>query len=234
MIQDQEVELTCGNGFYDPGEECDYGTTGPGPINQDGPDPIYACDTACRRAPDDADWDGIRDQHDVCPFVPDPLQIDSDGDGIGDMCDFGGPTNQDTDADQLTDADEGMRGTDPLNPDTDGDGLDDGIEVWIWQSNPLLADTDGGGVPDGQEVVNGTSPTIGFDDNATADTDHDGLTDGVEQMITGTNPADPDTDDDGLTDGDEVNLTLTNPLNPDSDGDGIPDGEDHTVTHAPV
>jgi gliding motility-associated-like protein len=42
----------------------------------------------------------------------------------------------DTDADGLTDAQEGVLGTDPTNPDTDGDGYSDGQEV-ANGSNPL-------------------------------------------------------------------------------------------------
>lgn len=35
----------------------------------------------------DADDDGVCDQEDVCPLVPDALQGDADGDGLGDACD---------------------------------------------------------------------------------------------------------------------------------------------------
>lgn len=35
----------------------------------------------------DADADGVPDYRDVCPFVPDPGQADTDGDGRGDACD---------------------------------------------------------------------------------------------------------------------------------------------------
>jgi uncharacterized repeat protein (TIGR03806 family) len=35
----------------------------------------------------DTDQDGILDALDVCPMVPDPLQLDSDFDGTGDLCD---------------------------------------------------------------------------------------------------------------------------------------------------
>jgi hypothetical protein len=37
-------------------------------------------------AEDDADEDGIPDERDVCPGVPDPDQLDTDGDGVGDAC----------------------------------------------------------------------------------------------------------------------------------------------------
>ncbi len=36
----------------------------------------------------DADMDGVPDATDVCPAVPDPVQVDTDGDGAGDACDL--------------------------------------------------------------------------------------------------------------------------------------------------
>jgi hypothetical protein len=37
----------------------------------------------------DADADGVQDLFDVCPFEPDPLQLDANGDEIGDACQCG-------------------------------------------------------------------------------------------------------------------------------------------------
>jgi hypothetical protein len=37
---------------------------------------------------DDSDWDGILDPDDNCPYVFNPDQTDSDGDGIGDVCEI--------------------------------------------------------------------------------------------------------------------------------------------------
>jgi hypothetical protein len=34
----------------------------------------------------DGDADGVCDAIDGCPFVPDPLEVDGDGDGVGDLC----------------------------------------------------------------------------------------------------------------------------------------------------
>jgi hypothetical protein len=117
----------------------------------------------------------------------------------------------DTDGDGLSDADEGVYGTNPTNPDTDGDGLPDGDEVNVTLTDPNLSDTDGDGLSDGDEVnVTLTDPNL-------SDTDDDGLSDGDEVNVYETDPRNPYTDEDGLRDGDEVNQTLTDPNDPDSD-----------------
>jgi hypothetical protein len=90
----------------------------------------------------------------------------------------------DSDGDGLSDAQEGVVGTDPNNPDTDGDGLQDGEEVLTWGTNPLNRDTDADVLLDGDEVnTYGTDPT-------NPDTDGDGIPDGVE-IANGTDPLDP-------------------------------------------
>lgn len=93
---------------------------------------------------------------------------DTDGDGINDDVEISNglnPTNptdaqEDFDRDNLTNAQEIVRGTDLRKADTDGDGLSDGDEV-PRGTNPLLTDTDGDGIPDGVEADKSCDPLIG-------------------------------------------------------------------------
>lgn len=64
----------------------------------------------------------------------DPIEPDTDGDGLRDGREveggFSDPSDQDTDDDELLDDSELRLGTDPRKPDTDGDGVIDGREVY--------------------------------------------------------------------------------------------------------
>ena len=104
------------------------------------------------------------------------------------------PLNPDTDGDGLTDSEELALGTDPRKRDTDGDGLPDGRE-YEHGFDPLVnndtdgdpdndadADPDGDGLTNFDEYLNGTDPSE-------EDTDGDGVWDGVE-AAQGSDPAD--------------------------------------------
>ncbi|MFN4884976.1 MAG: gliding motility-associated C-terminal domain-containing protein, partial [Bacteroidota bacterium] len=174
---------------------------------------------------------------------PEWYTLDCDGDSIPNGEENGtDPLNPDTDGDGVTDADEIQDGTDPTNPceflpesitvqvdsswfevDCDNDGLTNGEEL-IGNLEWNDPDTDGDGVLDGTEIIDGTSPldpcsllvasitlTPEFDWIA-LDCDNDGLDNGAE-LSNNTNPLNPDTDGDGVTDGAEVG-DITNPLDP--------------------
>ena len=158
-----------------------------------------------------------------------PTDYDNDGLTFREETAIGtDPVNDDSDGDGLTDGDEYENiGTNPLDGDTDRDGIDDGTEHNTIITDPLDSDTDNGGVSDGQEVQFGGDP-IGnpADDANSIDRDHDNLTDQHELSL-GTDIYNDDSDNDGLTDGFEVLELLTNPLASDSDNGGINDGTEH-------
>ncbi|MGI6369983.1 MAG: OmpA family protein [Ignavibacteria bacterium] len=173
----------------------------------------------------DTDGDGITDGDEYYKYKTDPLNPDTDGDGINDYDEIfkykTDPNRADSDNDGLNDYDEIFRHkTDPLNHDTDGDGVTDGDEVNIYKTNPLVADTDGDGINDYDEIFKyKTNPLL-------EDTDQDGINDYDEIFKYKTDPLNKDTDDDGLSDGDEINKYKTDPLNKDTDGDGLSDGDE--------
>ncbi len=180
------------------------------------------------RSGKDEIWDSYLSAGLGLTFTGEVCSVDKDGDGLG-KCDeekIGtDPMNPDTDGDGLTDGQEFLTyKTDPLKADTDGDSLSDGEEVLKHKTDPLKVDTDGDGLNDGEEVMKyKTDPLV-------KDTDKDGLTDGDEVMKYKTDPLKADTDKDGLTDGDEVMKYKTDPLKVDTDGDGLSDSEE-VITH---
>ncbi len=177
-----------------------------------------------------------------------PLNPDTDGDGLIDGIEVGGweilvvsrgtlhvhvtsdPGQVDTDADGLTDFREFTETyTNASNKDTDSDGLEDYVESvdgFQWQGEPYFTnasmfDTDIDGLEDGEEVILGADVYV-------------------------THANDSDSDDDGLKDGNEVLYiprpwqNPTNPLVNDTDQDGMLDGwemqvqsiADNTNTHS--
>ena len=170
----------------------------------------------------------------------DPLQADTDGDGINDNIEFrpgcnvdggmgtlldGYANSFDSDADGLRDkedavpdvADAPTPNRTPVIPDPNNQGE---LEVGERVTGICDPDSDGDGILDGEEFQIGTDP---YD----WDTDDDGRGDG-EFLGEGPIPTDPfdfDTDNDGLGDGVEVfGANTTNPLSVDTDGDGLCDG----------
>jgi hypothetical protein len=93
----------------------------------------------------------------------DPLNSDSDGDGLSDGSEIyfhtTDPRAADSDSDELNDGAEiNLHGSDPRDQDSDNDGLKDGEEVTAYLTSPLNPDTDGDDFRDGEEVLAGSDP----------------------------------------------------------------------------
>ena len=72
----------------------------------------------------DDDGDGIENDEDNCPNDANADQKDSDGDGLGDVCD------SDDDDDGLSDDVESELDTNSISKDSDGDGVNDATDVF--------------------------------------------------------------------------------------------------------
>ena len=164
----------------------------------------------------DTDGDGVIDHEDNCVDTPNIDQLDTDGDGEGDVCD------SDDDNDGLNDEDEDQ-GTDPKNPDTDNDGILDGDDNCPLTPNYGQEDIDNDGEGDACDSDD-DNDGIYDEDEEDVDTDGDGIP----------NNKDFDSDNDGVNDGDD-NCPLTyNPDQADEDGNGVGDScEDAPDTFSP-
>ena len=67
-----------------------HGDGVPGEAVPGDPSMVFAADCSPVPAPIDTDGDGVPDDEDNCPLVPNPDQADSNNDGVGDACSGGG------------------------------------------------------------------------------------------------------------------------------------------------
>ncbi len=160
----------------------------------------------------DTDGDGATDADEELAGT-DPLDADSDDDGLLDGADGLG----DTDGDGLIDA---------LDEDSDDDGLLDSVESGATAAD-AHPDTDTSS-PNFREDADPATTT----DEDLPDTDADTLSDAAEdadgdgaRAATELDPNDPDTDADGLRDASDL-AGCTDPLDDDSDDDGLLDGHE--------
>ena len=115
----------------------------------------------------DTDGDLLPDGYEVLSLGTDPLEIDTNDNGVSDY-------DEDFDTDSLSNGQEYEIGTRPYSSDTDGDNLNDGDEVNTYSTDPLKVDTDKDGLNDDDELYFGTDPKD-------PDTDDDGELDGEER-----------------------------------------------------
>jgi len=202
----------------------------------------------------DTDVDGWSDYEEIVVHQTDPLDFDTDDDGLRDSVDpyprniyhagfsenfsiAGGRFNAGGDFRESTRflvSDRiGEFGNSDRLLDSDGDGLIDFIEN-AGCTSAMDSDSDDDGIADGIEDANHDGVIDpGETDPCNIDTDGDGIPDGVEMGIT--EPV-PDPDGDGPILGTDTDifqpdlnpLTTTDPTDADTDDDGIPDGIEDT------
>ncbi len=163
------------------------------------------------------------------PFVgdrrdqTDPLQLDTDGDGIQDNVEFTPGCNTTGQTLNLTLADGFANSF-----DSDGDGASDGLEAGASAPGAALGDFDLSSAGD-VDAAEGNDGELHDDEVASVcdpDSDGDGLLDGEEigkggvaADQTGPDFRDWDSDDDGLSDEEELNNYFIDPTQDDTDGD---------------
>jgi hypothetical protein len=200
---------------------------------------------------DDWDEDGIEDDYDNCPFVPNRDQVDADGDTVGDACD----NCQSVSNELQADADGDLVGN-VCDPDIDGDGVLNPADNCPEVRNPTQINTDADLMGDACDVdidedgwlnVEDNCPFVynpdqldtdpnHFGDACNSDMDNDGVQDFVDNCPLVMNPAqqdadgdlvgdecDADRDDDGILNQADNCPVVANDGQRDEDRDGVGD-----------
>lgn len=183
----------------------------------------------------DSDGDGISDDCDNCPSMPNADQTDSDHDRVGDLCDAC-PIDPDNDADGdgiCADLDN-CENYNPDQEDTDGDGIadacdgcpldpDNDVDVDYFCAdqdncpdvrNTMQNDSDGDGVGDACDECPG---------DRINDTDDDGICGLDDNCPFDANAGQEDSDGDGVGDACDNCPDFPNSNQADADGDGVGD-----------
>jgi Thrombospondin type 3 repeat len=159
----------------------------------------------CAPLAHDTDGDGVIDVEDSCPLVANAQQVDTDADGLGNVCD----TDDDNDG-RLDGADNCPLAANATQTDGDSDGAGDPCDNCPGLSNVGQLDTDG----------DGTGNACDTDD------DGDGRADGSDNCSLISNASQADGDTDGAGDPCDNCPGLSNPGQANSDGDTTGDACD--------